>query len=441
MKNLIHGLLILIMILSFFTVSCDTNQGDSETSGETDTSSGDGETEGTENGPYQLNVSVKESVPAARSVTATSRSTIIDIIDDSLFKASLNNSTRGELLKSFTPVEFILDIDALGIYISDSNSGNPIITNILEFVTQPGGAIIPRHINIIKDEDFIRELTAPMPEYTGMAIQFMSGMSTSNDGHYVLSFIGVDLGPDYDGITLLNELNLTTWETTLGMDLNSDSAIHYFNFNTLNPFDEDIQVLYIGSDISTPGLVSSSDSDVTDLSYFRSTAVAFRPSANSIVLSNFENPELQFNWDMENLIEVYNNGTLDLNDDIVTFNLSDPFPVSLTVAENNTIVQNGSTSDATAPTEVLYPAISGKTTYNTIQWLNPTDNDFEKVIITRKIDSEPTDINDGDTVYESYTPNYCDETGTSGVHYYYKIFTKDYSGNSSLGIVLDQIQK
>jgi hypothetical protein len=86
------------------------------------------------------------------------------------------------------------------------------------------------------------------------------------------------------------------------------------------------------------------------------------------------------------------------------------------------------------------PAISGPTTYSTLQWISPKDPDFDKVVIVRKAGSAPTSKTDGDIVYDGYLPNYCDTTGSSGVHYYYLVYTVDNSGNASTGIVLDQVQ-
>ena len=87
-----------------------------------------------------------------------------------------------------------------------------------------------------------------------------------------------------------------------------------------------------------------------------------------------------------------------------------------------------------------YPAISGDQYYNTLQWVNPIDEDFDKVVITRKDSSAPLYQGDGDIVYEGYEPAHPDLTGTSGVEYYYLVQTVDYSGNASSGVVLSKVQ-
>jgi hypothetical protein len=143
---------------------------------------------------------------------------------------------------------------------------------------------------------------------------------------------------------------------------------------------------------------------------------------------------------MTDLVEIYDAGTPDVyTDDIVTFKVDDPFPVSLTIQENEAD-PSPSGDDTTPPDDVIAAAISGPTTYNTLQWINPIDEDFDKVVVVRKAGSAPADRNDGEVVYDSYKPNYVDSTGTSGTDYYYTIYAVDRAGNYSAGVTLNQVQ-
>ena len=136
---------------------------------------------------------------------------------------------------------------------------------------------------------------------------------------------------------------------------------------------------------------------------------------------------------------MYDGGVDDLSRRIVTFNLSSPFSISLILQEKES-EPTPLPEDDMPPGEVLLPAISGPSTYNTIQWINPKDRDFDKVVIVRKSGSPPANHSDGEIVYEGYEPNYCDSTGISGIHYYYLVYTVDFSGNYSTGVHLDQVQ-
>jgi len=159
-----------------------------------------------------------------------------------------------------------------------------------------------------------------------------------------------------------------------------------------------------------------------------------------IDITSFEYPEILINWDMENLVQIWDNNQPDNPQaHMITYNLNDPFPVSLTIREN--IASTGIPVDMhNAPSDVSIPAISGKSSYNTLQWINPQDKDFREVSITRKAGEKPQDRTDGEEVYRSHIPNYIDLTGTSGTHYFYLIQTVDFSGNYSEGVVLDQVQ-
>jgi hypothetical protein len=89
-----------------------------------------------------------------------SRSQIEEVIDDNYFKIERKEANRGTLINSFTPDEFILDLDSVTIY-----SGNER-TRILPLRMTPETYIIPRHINIAYADNFIRDFT----------LQLLSGM-------------------------------------------------------------------------------------------------------------------------------------------------------------------------------------------------------------------------------------------------------------------------
>lgn len=74
-----------------------------------------------------------------------------------------------------------------------------------------------------------------------------------------------------------------------------------------------------------------------------------------------------------------------------------------------------------------FTAQSGNTEI-TLNWTNPTDSNFSKVMIRKKIGSYPNGITDGDLVYEGNLTTYKNTGLTNGTQYYYRAFT--FSANS-----------
>ncbi len=373
----------------------------------------------------------------ARSVSSGARTlmSIEPLIEDNYFKTERQELNRGMLLSSYTPEQFILDIDYILVYNKWGQLYN--IDYLVRQTVQPSGGIIPRHINLIYADDFIRDFEVSDYFWNGLSMQFLPhAPSTSNDGHYVMSIVGIDLSHDYDAISLPGEIT----DQLNGVDPN----LHYFSFDYLQPYITTfLSYLTIGEDISSAGVQNPLGEDgvwkIPGNETGGNSTQIFLPGMG-IDLSIYTNPEIIFFWDMNNLIEIYDAGTVEKSDDIITFNLSNPFPVSLLIQENqdsNSIDRSG---DITPPSEVYFPAISGANTYNTLQWINPKDEDFDEIVIVRRADFAPSGVNDGNIVYRGYEPNYCDTSGSSGTHYYYSIYTVDFAGNYSSGIVLDQIQ-
>jgi len=389
----------------------------------------------------QISVSVHNH-SVSRNLSSDSRSlsrySIQEMTDDTYFKTDRKDANRGVLLNSFTPEEFILDLDSISLY-----SGNEK-ADLTPFRSTPEGYIIPRHVNIVYANDFIRDFLITSPKWDGLYMQFLPGIGgTSPMNMQVMSIVGIDLGADYNSVSLTNEIT-----GTLGMYFTVVPGRHYFEFSSLQPYNVDfLSYLIIGSDIDTTGIQNpTSAMPPSDPGYWELPGGSTSGNASMIFIPgkeidfpSFSNPKVIFNWDLTNIVQVYEGPTTAKNDDIVTFNLTTPFPVSITVEENSDQSSNSGNNDTTAPEEVTLYAIYGTSSYNVLIWINPTDTDFEKIVIVRKNGSEPTSKDDGGVVYEGYEPNFCDTTTTPGSHYFYKIFTVDYAGNYSAGAALDRI--
>jgi hypothetical protein len=74
-----------------------------------------------------------------------------------------------------------------------------------------------------------------------------------------------------------------------------------------------------------------------------------------------------------------------------------------------------------------------------LTWDNPPDENFAGVIILRRTDFYPLNINDGTAIYEGARNYFEDENLVNSVTYYYAIFTEDKDNNFSSGAVASAI--
>ena len=92
--------------------------------------------------------------------------------------------------------------------------------------------------------------------------------------------------------------------------------------------------------------------------------------------------------------------------------------------------------DTTPPSLIQdFTASDGEDGQSTLRWTNPPDGDLARVVVRRKTDGYPSDHTDGDLVYNNTSPTpgasveYTDMGLTSGVTYYYAVFSRDTAGN------------
>lgn len=408
---------------------------------------------GTEPEPLrEVKLTVSAEQRRSRSYPTLGRSIeTIGKIDSEWYKENRKEENRGELLYTLTPESFILDLDNIMIYNKVGSAYQSV--SLLKPVFGSNWMIVPQHYDLLHTNGIIRNSLVLNTIYDGLFIKFLSVGSglkvggeleqsptptaTSNDGFYILAVVGIELPKEYNDVRLAGEI--------IGMEALPD-GLRYFSFADLQPIETNdgfISFLTIGSDVEESWVQNPKGEEGTWTNPWGETTgnsvSLYLSSTSNIDLSSYENPKVIINWDMEDLIEIYDNGTPDnYADDIITFNLKNPFPISLLVEENRG--QAGFPYDDVAPKDVTIAAIAGANTLNTLQWINPQDKDFKEVVITRKAGGKPTNRTDGEEVYRNHIPNFIDETGESGVHYYYLIQTVDYSGNYSNGVFLDQVQ-
>lgn len=98
--------------------------------------------------------------------------------------------------------------------------------------------------------------------------------------------------------------------------------------------------------------------------------------------------------------------------------------------------QTGLFDDFTPPAQVGNPTIQGADRQLTLSWTNPTDPDYVRTMIVRKVGSRPTSRLDGEVIYEGTGTEYTDTNLDNTQTYYYSIHTYDKKPNYSVGTVL-----
>lgn len=391
-------------------------------------------------------IKVAVSVQKADSAGKAARGFHIDpITDETYYKAELKSASRGGAVGTYTPEVFVLDLDSLSLY-SKSSSGSFTTECLSQKRTNPYGYIIPRHVNLLHASGFIRDVELGNLSWDGITMQFLPGVGDSA-GMPFRSLLAVRLPSQYNDVKLKNEEARGTGQ---------DSDLHYFSFQSLQPFVSTfLSYLTIGANLPAAGIqnpgglmpanVGDSSWSLPDGETSGNATALFLPG-QAIDFTGYVDPEILLSWDTTDLIQVWDEGSADPVEHVASFNLSDPFPASLSAREKSGSVSGGS-GDTTPPADVLLPAIAPSRDaagprWNTLLWINPEDADFDKVMILRKADSSPTGSADAaaEKVYEGYEPNYVDATGVSGTHYYYAVYALDYSGNASSGVVLEGTQ-
>ena len=74
-----------------------------------------------------------------------------------------------------------------------------------------------------------------------------------------------------------------------------------------------------------------------------------------------------------------------------------------------------------------------------LTWKMPDDSRVKGVVIVRKVNSEPSDLSDGEQVYSGSATEFTDTGLTNGVKYFYRVATTDGKGNFSEGVVVSGV--
>lgn len=271
---------------------------------------------------------------------------------------------------------------------------------------------------------------------------FFTHDQTSDDGLTFKSEIHVDLGEKYRGVVLANELPERAYGTT-----------HVFQLKDLiplqNPDKARVVFLVFASYVDEPFILNPDASylerhDVHEWSTGGNTGQAgyaiYLPGFELQFADDLEN-HLIFSWDLQGLIEVYDNNTEDdLSDDLVTLRLDDPFPIEMYLETEYTYeepaVEDRIADDVTHVEIEFFDLMEREIA---IGWVNPSDPQYLTTHVVRKVGSAPASLDDGELLYSGTFPMFKDMEVELGQHYYYRIFTESRAGLLSEGKVIDII--
>ena len=91
--------------------------------------------------------------------------------------------------------------------------------------------------------------------------------------------------------------------------------------------------------------------------------------------------------------------------------------------------------DTTPPSNVAEFFATAGNRQNSLEWKNPADPDFNKVLIVRSKDFYPAGPQDGTAVYDGRGESFVDQDLANGTAYYYTAFAYDDLGNYASGAV------
>lgn len=152
-----------------------------------------------------------------------------------------------------------------------------------------------------------------------------------------------------------------------------------------------------------------STQDITNANYNYCAANAIK-IVDSNVLTSFDYSEVSHN-------------TIYYFKGFMTFN------VMGTTKINNGVITSCLFTDIIPPGSITGFTSSVESGLINLEWINPTDADFNKVKILYKLDSYPTDTTDGTVAYEGSGTTQTINGLTDGLLYYIRAFTYDNSNN------------
>ncbi|NMB00324.1 MAG: hypothetical protein GX971_02210 [Firmicutes bacterium] len=357
-----------------------------------------------------------------------------------IYRTELQNP--GEKVDSFTPSRFLVNIQEMRIV-------HPNYSAALLFPPEVatgshGGSPIPVHFDLTRSEEVIDATYLLNKElFDFEALQMICFTRDGSDrGWYDLPFLSeihVDLGERYRDIVLANEMADKAYDT-----------VHVFQMADLIPLENnwetEVMQLVFGEYVEEPFILNPDGSYLHYLDdHPWETGGNHGLGGYAIYLPGFElnfqdnvKNHIIFSWDLVDLIEIYDNGTEDPADDLITFRLDDPFPISLHLESITEPPEIEIEARSVAEVEHLdlryYDLVNQEVV---LRWINPSDEQYHTTHVVRKLGSAPEDIDDGDLVYSGNSPIFQDIGVERDQQYFYRVITESKAGILSEGLTVN----
>ncbi|NLL47179.1 MAG: carboxypeptidase-like regulatory domain-containing protein, partial [Firmicutes bacterium] len=351
----------------------------------------------------------------------------------------------GNLVKSVTPHKFITGLADIGVAHPDYNVPLLLTSMRMGYHSSFG---MPIYFDLAMSNDIIDAsylIQANRFDFEAVELTVFTKDGSYYSGGYdipTVSEIHVDLGEDYRDVDFPHALR--KYDTT-----------HVFQFADLIPLegvdDTILAYLVFGSYVEDKPFILNPDGAFLeninrhlwhkDGGTYLGGYVIYLPGFDIKFEDGVEN-HLIFSWNLDGLIEVYDNNSSDPSEHLITFRLDNPFPVEMYVEQG--VAFDPPEADASVIEEIRHLDISYYELLEheiVLRWLNPSNIEYETTHIVRKVGSAPSDVHDGDLVYAGKTPLFKDSDLEPDQHYYYRVFTQNRAGVFSKGEVADIVSK
>mgnify|MGYP000423853896 CR=1 FL=1 len=446
MKNR-NFLIILSIFLLFFMVGCSNQTADNNVTEEPTVD--------------KVHVSFKSIKEENNENSTMAVKEDLQIFDPSIYaepyntyKTDKQQAELGERVLTATPEKFVTGIAE--IRLSKPEGNLPLMNNNFVHTTDTSGFNIVPLLDIVHSKNIINNkalfqngnIDFEEIELTIGAKNFMFIPKSSWDGEdapnidstfETYSEIHVKLPDEYNNITFDKEIINPKYEP-------DSSNIHVFSLMDLLPLDKsggnpNSVRFYFDKKINKPRIYNptgkrvegfnpnlwESDRGTSWKGYF-----VYMPGKDLNFTSG--NKEITFVWNIEDLIEVYDNNTPDTyEDDHITVSLDNPFPISFEVANYSKPEYSSENPEEVKYLEGKFFDEYVKDKQIILRWINPSQESFEKIHIVKKESKFPKNIEDGKKVYEDTFPVFFDKNIEENKTYYYRIFVENSSGDISNG--------
>lgn len=364
--------------------------------------------------------------------------TDLTLFDPSVYVPPFNSEAKGTLVGRYTPHSLIGSIGGMGV--ASPNYRLPLsLDPVVATGPHSGFSLFPIFDVVLARDIVYVDYLLEHGRYDFTVVEMtIGGKNSRPDSHNCFSTfseVHVDLGDEYRDVCFPKEQRGK-----------SHGTVHVFELVDLIPLGNQAQAILIRLSfdhaVDCPYILNP------DGSYVRYFNPYFWDSRTSISLRGYviylpglnldlssQSAHLILDWDLFDLIEVYDNGTpTDAGDDLVTLRLDNPFPITLRAepyGEWEPVVGDGVRPPDVSELDIRFYDLVTQQVF--VRWINPSVADFRQVHVVRKEGTPPVWIEDGEVVYVGSGAMYQDDDVEADREYFYLVIVEDWDGLFSDG--------